>query len=94
MYLDVDGELVAVGLGRRAALARRLLARDPESLVAARLLDDATAPVVLIATEDFMELRDVLGLWHAEDGVLLDELGYLAEAVGAASTRRSLASRT
>jgi hypothetical protein len=93
MYLDVDGELVAFGLGRRALLAGRLLARHEDSKVGARLADDPSLPVVAILAEDFDEIREVLGLWHAEEGVLLDELGRLREAVGAAKTRRGLVAR-
>jgi hypothetical protein len=94
MYLDVDGELVAFGLGRRALLAERMLARDETSKLAVRLLQGPDVTVVAVSADDFAEISDVLSLWHAEQGVLLDDLGHLQDAVGAATTRRRLVART
>jgi hypothetical protein len=88
MFLDVDGEVVALGAASRAGLALRLEADLLDAEVTALVIEGAE--VVVVSVEEIAPLRSLLGRWHADQGVLRDDLRVLQDALAAAACRQSL----
>jgi hypothetical protein len=88
MFLDVDGELVSLDAGSRASLSARLVEEAIDWELTALLAEEPD--VTVIPADGLAALRSLLGRWHAEVGVLREDLRRLQDALAAALCRRAI----
>lgn len=88
MFLDVDGELVSLEASTRSCLATRLADEAIDWELTSLLGDELD--VVVVPPDELVPLRSMLGRWHADDGVLREDLRRLQDALAAALCRRAI----
>jgi hypothetical protein len=88
MFLDVDGELVSLNASARSYLSARLVDEAIDWELTALLAEETDVTVVPL--DELVSLRSMLGRWHADDGVLREDLRRLQDALAAAVCRRAI----
>ena len=88
MFLDVDGELVSLDASARSCLSTKLADEAIDWELTALLADELDVAVVPL--DELVPLRSMLGRWHADDGVLREDLRRLQDALAAAVCRRAI----
>jgi hypothetical protein len=88
MYLDVDGELVSLDASSRSYLSTRL-GDEAIDWELTELLGEET-DLTVVPLDELVPLRSLLGRWHADDGVLREDLRRLQDALAAAVCRRTI----
>ena len=88
MFLDIDGEIVSLDAGARSSLSVRLTDEAIDWELTA-LLNEGIE-VAAVPLDELGPLRSLLGRWHADDGVLREDLRRLQDALAAAVCRRQI----
>lgn len=88
MFLDVDGELVSLDASSRSCLSTKLVDEAIDWELTALLAEETD--VTVIPLDELGALRSLLGRWHADDGVLREDLRRLQDALAAALCRRAI----